>query len=79
MSESEIFVCRRCGKEHEALTQEIASYLCLNLSKPKDILKVLDQVRIKCLTENITLSESQEHKTFEEINGVTNGTENETD
>ena len=67
MSDSEIFICTRCGKEHEAINQDIASYLCPNLPKLKTKLKVLDQVRIKSLTKKDTLSESQEPKHLERI------------
>jgi hypothetical protein len=69
MSDSEIFVCIRCDKEHEALTQEVASYSCRNLSKTKSKLKVLDSVSIKSLTKVIGSSETQEPK----INGASNG------
>lgn len=62
MSESEIFVCARCGNEHEALTQEIASYSCPNIPKIKSNLKVLDSVSLKSLTKVDTLSETQELK-----------------
>lgn len=63
MKESEIFVCKRCGNEHEALTQEIASFSCPNLSKTKTKLKVLDSVSLNLLTELINSSETQDLKT----------------
>lgn len=59
-SESEIFICLRCGQEHEATTQEVASYLCPKLPETNKKPKVLDTDRIKSLTKNISLSESQE-------------------
>ncbi len=62
MSESEIFVCRQCGKEHEALTQEIGSYQCPNRKKEKVFPKVLDSVSLKYLTEVNPLSETQDSK-----------------
>lgn len=41
MSESEIFICRRCGEEHEATSQEIASYSCPKQNKSS---KALDNI-----------------------------------
>ena len=60
MSESEFFICKQCGKEHEALTQEIASYTCPNQPKLKRKLKVLDEVREKYLTDLNGLRQPQD-------------------
>lgn len=62
MSESEIFVCKQCSNEHEALTQEIASYSCPNLLKSKPKLKVLDSVSLINLTKIDDPSETQDLK-----------------
>ena len=50
MSESEFFVCKRCGGgEHEAISQEIASYSCpldrLNKIKPLDTIELWKEVK----------------------------------
>lgn len=40
MADSEIFVCKQCGQEHEATSQEVGAYQCLNRKEKKlDILK----------------------------------------
>lgn len=69
MNESEIFVCKQCGREHEALTQEIASYLCPMRPKSKGNLKMLDQVSLKRLTEIDSSSETQDLQKIKERNG----------
>lgn len=48
---SEIFRCRQCGEEHEATTEEVASYSCPKSRKTKDKLKMLDQERFNKLTK----------------------------
>lgn len=65
--ETEIFICKHCGKEHEALTQEVASYICPKLRKQKEKVKVLDQVSLKYLTEINSSSETQEPQTSDKL------------
>lgn len=64
MSESEIFKCSHCGEEHEALTQEVGSYMCPNVkrrySEIKGKEKVLDKVMRQCLTEFNSSSKTEE-------------------
>lgn len=48
---SEFFKCKNCGEIHEAVTEEIASYICPKLRKPKGKLKLLDQERFNNLTK----------------------------
>lgn len=50
---SEIFKCKHCGEEHEATTEEIASYLCPKLRKTKVKPKLLDQERFNKLTKEL--------------------------
>lgn len=69
MSESEIFVCRHCGEEHEALTQEIGSYQCPKLRKQQGKVKVLDKVMDKYLTEFNSSSETQDPNTNQSQDG----------
>lgn len=61
----ELFHCKQCGNAHEALTQEVAAYLCPNIRKSKGNSKVLDLVSEIILTKLVELEET--HKTQERI------------
>ncbi len=67
--ESEIIHCKQCGNEFEAMTQEVASYLCHKCPKQKKSIKMLDQVSQKYLTANEVLSQTHESKLNSDLKG----------
>lgn len=75
---NEIVICKLCGNDFDALTQEIASYICPKCSKRKDKVKVLDAVSSKELTGFPVLRKTQgpiSSQTIKSKNGASNGKE----
>lgn len=67
--ESEIIHCKQCGNEFEAMTQEVASYLCPKCPKVKESTKMLDRVSQKYLTVSEVLIQTHDSKLNSGIKG----------
>lgn len=54
--------CKKCRKEFDATTEEVASYLCHKCMKSKSKFKILDHVRNLSLTKDNGYNDHEPHK-----------------